>query len=73
MSVTMKSPHPRIECALSSAMQSIASKVPPESETRTRCARSRRKVVTQVLRAAYRRHVRDRFTRIAVKQALGSV
>lgn len=70
MSVTMKPPHLRIECALYGAMQSTASKVPQDSETRMRCARSRRKVVSQVLRAAYRRHVRDRFTRMAVKQAL---
>jgi hypothetical protein len=45
---------------------------PPETDSRHRCAASKRKLVTQVLRDAYRRHVRDSMTRQAVKQALGA-
>jgi len=30
----------------------------------------RRKTVTQILRAAYRKHVRDRHTRLAIKRCL---
>jgi len=31
---------------------------------------SRRKTVTEILRAAYRKHVRDRHTRLAIKRFL---
>jgi hypothetical protein len=46
--------------------------MPIDDENRQRCARKRRKYVAQALRAAYRRHVRDPLTRLAVKQALGA-
>lgn len=55
------------------AMQTTVWKTsPPETDSRHRCAASKRKLVTQVLRDAYRRHVRDSMTRQAVKQALGA-
>lgn len=53
-------------------MQTSSCKLPPETDSRQRCARPKRKLVTQVLRAAYRRHVRDSMTRQAVRQALGA-
>ena len=53
-------------------MQSPVWKLPPDNEARSRGARSRRKVVNDVLKEAYRRHVRDRLTRQAVKQTLGA-
>jgi hypothetical protein len=31
---------------------------------------ARRKTVTQILRAAYRKHVRDRYTKMAIKRCL---
>ena len=38
--------------------------------TAARPARTKRKTVAQILRAAYRQHVRDQFTRRAVKRCL---
>jgi methionine synthase II (cobalamin-independent) len=52
-------------------MQSPVWKFPLETESRQRCARSKRKLVTQALREAYRRHVRDAITRQAVRHELG--
>lgn len=54
------------------AMQTTVWKHPPETEQRQRCARSKRKLVSQALREAYRRHVRDSMTRTAIRQALGT-
>jgi hypothetical protein len=62
-----------IEPALIPRMQTTVWKAtPPESDSRQRSARGKRKLVVQVLRDAYRRHVRDSITRQAVKQALGA-
>jgi hypothetical protein len=52
-------------------MQTHVWKLSPETESRQRCARNKRKLVTQALRDAYRRHVRDAMTRQAVRHALG--
>ena len=71
LTATFASRGSSIGIAFIKAMQSPVCKLPQESDSRIRCARSRRKVVSQVLKDAYRRHVRDRFTRLAVKQTLG--
>jgi len=42
----------------------------PVPLTAARPARPKRKTVAQILRAAYRQHVRDQFTRRAVKRCL---
>jgi hypothetical protein len=42
----------------------------PGSLSAARPARSKRKTVAQILRAAYRKHVRDADTRRAVKRCL---
>jgi len=71
LSVTFPPRKLRIELAVISSMQTSSCKLPPETDSRQRCARNKRKLVTQVLREAYRRHVRDAMTRQAVRQALG--
>ena len=52
-------------------MHATVSPPPTGTGNRKAPARTKSKLVAQVLRAAYRRHVRDRFTRLAVKQCLG--
>ncbi len=65
-------PVPSIELADMAGMQTTVWKLPPENDHRQRCTPSKRKLVTQALRDAYRRHVRDSLTRMAVKQTLGA-
>lgn len=53
-------------------MQTTVWKTPPDTDSRQRCARSKRKLVSQALREAYRRHGRDSLTRTAIRQTLGA-